>query len=104
VKLIPLRDQTLNWLFSDDYLATLGNVHGLPRLHASIEGNALWAMLRLDLADDRAEALAERLRNSQLLDGGWNCDRKASGRSDYKVGFLEAKLSTARLRSPLVAR
>jgi hypothetical protein len=78
--LAPLREQTLDWLFSDDYLATLDKVHGLPRLHASIEGNALWAMLRLGLADDRANALAERLRNSQWPDGGWNCDRKASGR------------------------
>jgi hypothetical protein len=79
--LIPLRDQTLDWLFSQDYLGSLGKVHGLPRLHASIEGNALWAMLTLGLADERAEALAERLRNRQWPDGGWNCDRRASGRA-----------------------
>jgi hypothetical protein len=78
--LIPLREQTLDWLFSEGYLATLGKVRGLPRLHASIEGNALWAMLTLGLADERAEALAERLRDRQWPDGGWNCDRKASGR------------------------
>ena len=68
-------------LFSDDYLRSIGKVHGLPRFHASIDGNALWAMLGLGLADERAEALAERLRNGQWPDGGWNCDRKASGRS-----------------------
>jgi hypothetical protein len=79
--LIPLREQTLNWLFSDDYLGSFGKVHGLPRFHASIDGNALWAMLSLGLADKRAEALAERLHNGQWPDGGWNCDRKASGRS-----------------------
>jgi hypothetical protein len=79
--LIRLREQTLDWLFSDDYLTTLDKVHGLPRLHASIEGNALWAMLSLGLADDRADALAARLRGRQWPDGGWNCDRKASGRT-----------------------
>jgi hypothetical protein len=78
--LIPLREQTLDWLFSEGYLGTLGKVHGLPRLHGSIEGNALWAMLTLGIADERAEALAERLRDRQWPDGGWNCDRKASGR------------------------
>jgi hypothetical protein len=77
--LIALREQTLNWLLSDGYLTTLGKVRGLPRLHASIEGNALWSMLTLGLADERAEVLAERLRDRQWPDGGWNCDRKASG-------------------------
>ena len=79
--LIPLREQMLDWLFSDDYLSSLGTVRGLPLLHGSIEGNALWAMLSLGLADERAEALAERLCERQWPDGGWNCDRKASGRS-----------------------
>ena len=79
--LTPLRDQMLGWLFSGDYLASLGRVRGLPLLHGSIEGNALWAVLSLGLADERAEQLAERLRQAQWPDGGWNCDRKASGRS-----------------------
>lgn len=77
--LIPLREQVLSWLFSPAYLDSLGSVHGLPRLHGSIEGNALWAMLRLGLADDRADLLAHRLRTSQWPDGGWNCDRRATG-------------------------
>jgi hypothetical protein len=50
-------------------------------LHGSIEGNALWAMLSLGLAGERAEALAERLPTRQWPDGGWNCDRKARGRT-----------------------
>ena len=79
--LIPLREQMLGWLFSSDYLNSLGRVRGLPRLHGSIEGNALWAMLRLGLADERADQLAERLRQAQWPDGGWNCDRNAGGRS-----------------------
>ena len=77
--LIPLREQMLDWPFSGDYLGSLGRVHGLPRLHGSIECNALWAMLGLGLADERAEALAERLCDAQWPDGGRNCDRKASG-------------------------
>lgn len=79
--LTPLREQMLGWLFSSDYLDSLGWVRGLPRLHGSIEGNALWAMLSLGMADERAEQLAERLRKAQWPDGGWNCDRNASGRS-----------------------
>ncbi len=78
--LIPLREQILDWLFSEDYLHSLGRIRGLPRLHGSIEGNALWAMLILEIEDERVVALADRLRNAQWPDGGWNCDRKASGR------------------------
>jgi hypothetical protein len=40
--LVPLRDQMMNWLFSPDYLRRSGRVHGLPTLHASIDGNAIW--------------------------------------------------------------
>lgn len=77
--LIPLRDQVLDWLFSNAYLSGLGEIRGLSRLHGSIEGNAVWAMLMLGLADERTEQLVERLRQAQWPDGGWNCDRKASG-------------------------
>jgi hypothetical protein len=78
--LIPLRDQVLDWLCSSAYLSKLGHIRGLPRLHGSIEGNAVWAMLTLGVADERTEQLVERLRQAQWPDGGWNCDRKASGR------------------------
>ncbi|GAA2103006.1 hypothetical protein GCM10009841_19890 [Microlunatus panaciterrae] len=78
--LTPLREQTLQWLFSAEYLDSLGKIHGLPRLHGSIEGNAVWALLTLGLADERVETLVERLRQAQWPDGGWNCDRNASGR------------------------
>jgi hypothetical protein len=93
--LMPLRKQALNWLFSDDYLGSYGKVHGLHRSQASIDGNALWAMLGLGLADERAEALAERLRNAQWPDGGWNCDRKASGRSS---SFTESLITLRALQ------
>ena len=53
--LIPLREQVLDWLFSDDYLGTFCKIHALRRFHASIDGNALWALLSLGLGDERAE-------------------------------------------------
>jgi hypothetical protein len=85
--LTPLRDQVLDWLCSRAYLDKLGQIRGLPRLHGSIEGNAVWAMLTLGLADERTEHLVERLRQAQWPDGGWNCDRNASGRCS---SFMES--------------
>jgi hypothetical protein len=41
------------------------------------------------LVDERAELLVERLRQAQWPDGGWNCDRRASGRSS---SFTESLL------------
>jgi hypothetical protein len=79
--LLPLRDQILGWLFSSDYQRYLGRVHGLPTLHASIDGNAVWSTLSLGIADERTEPLVQRLLDTQWPDGGWNCDRRASGRS-----------------------
>jgi hypothetical protein len=39
----------LGSLFSNNYINNLGRVRRLRRLHSSIEGNALWAMLRSGL-------------------------------------------------------
>lgn len=56
-------------------------VDGLVRRCGSIEGNTLGACSRLGMADDpRVQKLAEELLEWQWPDGGWNCDRKASGR------------------------
>ncbi|WP_433167706.1 hypothetical protein [Kribbella sp. CA-247076] len=56
-------------------------VDGLVRRCASIEGNTLAACSRLGMADDaRVQQLAEGLVEWQWPDGGWNCDRTASGR------------------------
>jgi hypothetical protein len=79
--LFPLRDQMAGWLFSPDYLRRSGHVRELPTLHASIDGNAVWSALSLGIADDRTESLVDRLVEAQWPDGGWNCDRRASGRS-----------------------
>jgi hypothetical protein len=55
-------------------------VHGRPRSHASVHGNALGACTRLGLAaDQRTERLAEAIISWQWPDGGWNCDHRADG-------------------------
>lgn len=67
-------------------------VDGLARACASVEGAALAVAARLGMADDpRAQRLAEWLVEWQWPDGGWNCDRDATGR---RSSFHES-LSTA---------
>jgi len=78
--LVPLREQALGWLLSDEYERRhIGHVHGLTTLHASIDGNAVWALHALGLADERVDRLVARILQAQWPDGGWNCDRHASG-------------------------
>lgn len=80
--LCPLREQALGWLFSEEYETHhIGRVHGRVRLHASIDANLVWALLTLGLADDRVDRLVARILRAQWPDGGWNCDRAASGRT-----------------------
>jgi len=87
--LFPLRDQVLEWLLDprrlrprhsadEPYLAPVLTVAGRARIHASLEGNALYAILALGLADHRVDVLADRLLDTQWNDGGWNCDRTPS--------------------------
>jgi hypothetical protein len=51
-------------------------MNGRYRRCASQQGNALWFLHRLGLADERCDRLAERLLHWQWPDGGWNCDKK----------------------------
>jgi hypothetical protein len=90
-----MRDQVLDrWLgptyFREFDAATEAQAYrgnGVPRVRgryrrcASQQGNALYSLMKLGLADDRAEALAERLLHWQWPDGGWNCDRKPTADS-----------------------
>lgn len=63
-------------------------VDGLPRSHASVQGNALGACARLGLAgDERTERLAEAIISWQWPDGGWNCDNQADG---HRSSFHES--------------
>ncbi|HWI00636.1 MAG TPA: hypothetical protein VNT27_09910, partial [Propionibacteriaceae bacterium] len=52
------------------------DVGGLPRRHASMEGNAVYAFSRLGFANHLStRRLVEALIEWQWPDGGWNCDR-----------------------------
>lgn len=76
LSLVPLREQVLDWLFSKKHLDSVRSLEGRVRRCASQEGNALYALLSLGLADERCDALAMRLLSYQWPDGGWNCDRR----------------------------
>jgi hypothetical protein len=75
--LVPLREQLLEWLFSDEQVKRIKQVTiaGRVRMCASIEGNAINALLMLGLADERVDLLVQRLLAWQWPDGGWNCDK-----------------------------
>jgi hypothetical protein len=63
-------------------------IDGLPRVHASVHGNALGACTRLGLAEDEGTAqLAEAILSWQWRDGGWNCDNRADG---HRSSFHES--------------
>jgi hypothetical protein len=74
-------EQVLAWLTGDGHRRGIPTIDGLVRRCASQEGNALAVCCRLGLAGDaRVQLLAESLVEWQWPDGGWNCDRRASGR------------------------
>jgi len=73
--LIPLREQVYEWLFSEEHAKSIIVLDGRVRRCASQEGNALYYLFALGLADARTEELARRLMKWQWPDGGWNCDR-----------------------------
>jgi hypothetical protein len=87
--LVPLRDQLLDHWLAPQYFdqfevgskAKSYEERGVPvmqgrhRRCASQQGNALFAVVTLGLANARTEALVERLLHWQWPDGGWNCDR-----------------------------
>ncbi len=73
--LIPLRDQELEWLLSPAHQKNIRQIAGRTRRCASQEGNALYSLLSLGLADERCDELARRLASWQWPDGGWNCDK-----------------------------
>ena len=71
----------LGWLTGAGHRSGVRAIAGLVRRCASQEGNALAVCSRLGMAgDERVELLARSLVEWQWLDGGWNCDKRASGR------------------------
>jgi len=81
-------EPVLQWLTGKGHRTHIPVIDGLTRRCGSQEGNALAVCCRLGLADDpRVRLLAESLVEWQWPDGGWNCDRKASG---YRSSFNES--------------
>ena len=91
--LIPLRDQVYETWLSPEHITDriveneasryksrpgVPWIQGRARRCASQQGNALWSILQLGIADERVDELAALLRRWQWPDGGWNCDRKTS--------------------------
>lgn len=78
--LAPLVDQEFEWLLSEEHESHFLCIEGKWRRCASQEGNLLFALHRLGLADERSEVLFDRLQKMQWPDGGWNCrkDRDAA--------------------------
>jgi hypothetical protein len=85
---VAAAETVLAWLTSAAHRDRIQVIDGLTRRCASQEGNALAVCCRLGLAaDPRARLLAESLVAWQWPDGGWNCDKKASG---YRSSFNES--------------
>jgi hypothetical protein len=85
--LIILREQVYDWLLGDRHQRRIKTIDGRVRRCASQEGNALYYLLALGLADDRTEELAARLQSWQWPDGGWNCDKNPSAANS---SFMES--------------
>jgi hypothetical protein len=87
--LIPLREQVLGWLLSDKHIQSVPIIDGRARRCGSQEGNALYALVTLGLADERVAGLADNLIMWQWPDGGWNCDRKPEAtNSSYHESWI----------------
>jgi hypothetical protein len=78
---VAAAETVLAWLTGKGHRAGVKTIDGLARRCASQEGNALAVCCRLGLAgDERVGLLAESLVEWQWPDGGWNCDKRATGR------------------------
>jgi hypothetical protein len=83
-RLVPLRDQMCEYWLSPERTRErvvereAARYKSRPGVPIIAEGNALYAVLALGLADERADQLAANLVRWQWADGGWNCDRRTS--------------------------
>jgi len=85
---VAAAETVLDWLTGDGHRRGIKVIDGLTRRCASQEGNALAVCSRLGLASDpRVELLARSLVEWQWPDGGWNCDKRATG---YRSSFNES--------------
>lgn len=88
--LLPSAYFELKWLLSASRWASKKTINGLKRFCASQEGNGLFFLLKLNLAEiDDYKILIERLIEFQWPDGGWNCDKKPSAsKSSYHESLI----------------
>ena len=85
---VAAAETVLSWLTGKSHRAAVKAINGLVRRCGSQEGNALAVCCRLGLArDPRVQLLADSLVEWQWPDGGWNCDKKATG---YRSSFNES--------------
>lgn len=75
-KLLAWREHIYNWLLPKGKIRKSACIDGRVRQHASQEGNAIYYLLTLGLADERINQLVQGLLEWQWPDGGWNCDRR----------------------------
>jgi hypothetical protein len=84
--LIPMRAAVYDWLLGPKHQEKIRSLNGRVRRCASQEGNALFYLVKLGLADSRTDELAARLMKWQWPDGGWNCDKRPEAHSS---SFME---------------
>lgn len=88
--LLPLLEQDYAWLLSEDHRKKhLKVINGLTRRCASQDAVAIYAALKLGLADERTDELVKRLVEWQWPDGGWNCDKNPDAKNS---SFMESLL------------
>jgi hypothetical protein len=81
-------DTEVAWLSSTVGDPASWSVDPRPRRHASMEGNAVYALSRLGFAHHPStRRLVEALIEWQWPDGGWNCDRH---RTAHRSSFHES--------------
>jgi hypothetical protein len=93
-RLERIQDLVFAWILSPAFLKPnwTRRIAAQPdrvRRCASMEGNVLWASLKLGLMDERLQVLADRLGQMQWPDGGWNCDVRPQARQS---SFVETVL------------
>jgi hypothetical protein len=118
----PLRDRVLElWLgpgyFQEFVARTQAAAYrgrGVPLMRdryrrcGSQQGNALYSLVTLGIADERAHSLAERLMHWQWPDGGWNCDRHpeaaTSSFNETLLPMLGLSVYARKYRRPAAAK
>jgi hypothetical protein len=87
--LIPSRNHELDWLLGDKHWGRTLTINGRKRFCASMEGNAVFSLIQLEMDDGRCSHLVDRLMKYQWPDGGWNCDKNpTASHSSYHESLI----------------